>query len=180
MTETKIPEILFKIKSQVFDKLGMRFGNLIENKESAAYSAYSFDIDAKKVLFRNAKITPKKIGQFVTVWKRNEIGVTQPYDVADQLDYIIINVAFEKRTAQFVFPKPVLLRQGIISSASTQGKRGLRVYPIWDKPNSKQAEKTQKWQLEYFIEISDEKTLDLALAKRIYLENQLHVGQQRR
>lgn len=32
----------------------------------------------------------------------------------------------------------------------------IRVYPSWDKPVSKQAIKTQSWQLEYFIELSQD------------------------
>jgi hypothetical protein len=31
---------------------------------------------------------------------------------------------------------------------------GIRVYPIWDKPTSKQALKTQLWQLSYFVNMS--------------------------
>ena len=35
----------------------------------------------------------------------------------------------------------------------------IRVYPIWDKPTSKQAMETQKWQLEYFVETNDANNL---------------------
>lgn len=30
----------------------------------------------------------------------------------------------------------------------------IRVYPSWDKPTSKQAIDTQKWQLPYFVDMS--------------------------
>lgn len=35
------------------------------------------------------------------------------------------------------------------------GKMGIRVYPRWDTPVNNQALATQKWQLSYFIDISD-------------------------
>lgn len=31
----------------------------------------------------------------------------------------------------------------------------MRVYPIWDKPVSNQAKKSQLWQLHYFVDLSD-------------------------
>ena len=37
----------------------------------------------------------------------------------------------------------------------------MRVYPPWDKPESKQAEKTQKWQTEYFVDVSKNKSTDV-------------------
>jgi len=43
-----------------------------------------------------------------------------------------------------------LLEYGIISKAGIGGKRAIRVYPGWDKPDSNQAKKTQAWQQYYF------------------------------
>lgn len=37
----------------------------------------------------------------------------------------------------------------------------IRVYPSWDKPTSNQAIKTQKWQLEYFIELDDDDLIEM-------------------
>jgi len=53
----------------------------------------------------------------------------------------------------FVFSRSVLISQGIISTEKKEGKRAFRVYPPWDIPTSQQAAKSQKWQLEYFLEI---------------------------
>ncbi len=55
---------------------------------------------------------------------------------------------------QFVFPKEVLVKQNILKTATTtKDKMAIRVYPRWEKPTSKQAIETQKWQLEYFVEV---------------------------
>ena len=166
MIHNPIPPIVSETKRQVFDKLGFELKNLCEEKESAAYSAYTFELDHRKIIFRNAKTTPKKIGQFVTLWKRNPNGITEPLALSDDFDFAIINAYFENHHGQFVFPKSVLLEQGIISDNQKQGKRGFRVYPIWDKATNSQASKTQQWQLQYFLEITPE--TDLKTAKRLY------------
>ena len=67
---------------------------------------------------------------------------------------------------QFVIPKSVLIEKGIISTSKKEGKRGFRVYPIWDKTINKQAVLTQQWQLNYFFEINDD--LDLSFVKKLY------------
>ena len=70
-----------------------------------------------------------------------------------------MNVRTENEFGQFVFPKAVLIKKGIISTDKKEGKRAFRVYPIWDNANNKQAERTQKWQLDYFYEINDSTNL---------------------
>lgn len=54
----------------------------------------------------------------------------------------------------FLFPKSVLLKHKILSGFQSKGKMGIRVYPIWENNLNKTAIKTQKWQLEYFLDLS--------------------------
>lgn len=123
--------------------------------ESQDYAAAQFCLNDKKVQFRVAKITPTKIGQFVTFWKRSDSGPIIPYDFADDFDFLVVFVEHDNLKGQFIFPKLVLLEQGYISKNEIGGKRAMRVYPVWDKPDSKQAMKTQNWQLKYFVEIHE-------------------------
>ena len=67
----------------------------------------------------------------------------------------MINAKTATHLGQFVFPKKELISKGIISTSIKVGKRGFRVYPVWDKPLNKQAIKTQDWQLKYFFEIKE-------------------------
>lgn len=120
------------------------------NNESSQYNACSYTIDNKNIIERTAKITPKKIGQFVTCWKRNADGITVPYKDSDTIDFFIIIVSSNEKSGSFKFPKSALIKQGILSTATRDGKRGFRIYPVWDTPVSKQALKTQSWQLNYF------------------------------
>ncbi len=161
---------LLETKELLFDKCGFEFSNFEIEKESSAYCACRFEINKLKVLFRSAKITPTKMGQFVTLWKRN-IGknIIEPFEINDNIDLFIINVKTETNFGQFIFPKSVLVEQGIITNKK-EGKRAIRVYPIWDLTESKQAKKTQKWQLDYFLKIPFDETLDINKTKLLYLK----------
>ena len=121
-----------------------------KNKE---YGACTLQINNLHVKFRVGKITPTKIGQFVTLWKRSTKGPIQPYDIADPFDLFIVSVRNNRYFGQFVFPKEVLYEKGVLSKNGLGGKRAIRIYPPWDKPDNSQAQKTQHWQLNYFFEI---------------------------
>ncbi|MNK89271.1 MepB protein [compost metagenome] len=160
-----IPNDLLVAKELLYDKAGYNCSPPILEPESADYGACSFELNNLSVKFRTAKITPTKVGQFVTFWKREGKGPIQPYDSSDNFDLLIVSVRRGKNLGQFFFPKEVLIKQGILSTKSKEGKRALRVYPPWDKTTSAQAQKTQKWQSEFFLEITENKQVDKALAK---------------
>ena len=142
--------------------------NLKIETESSTYGACSFELNGLTIHFRVAKTTPTKIGQFVTLWKRIGKGPTQPYDVSDSFDFFVISTRKERHFGQFVFPKSVLHDQDIVSENSKGGKRGIRVYPPWEKTNSRQAQKTQLWQLKYFLEIDPNRLVNLVQLNTLY------------
>ena len=152
----------------LYNECGFQLQHLVWNPESANYAACSFELNTYKIQFRVANITPTKIGQFVTIWKRNKEGITAPFDVADLLDFMIISVRDSENFGQFIFPKSVLIAKGIVSQNEKGGKRGIRVYAPWNKPENKQAIKTQDWQANYFIEIKENLLVDVELVKRIF------------
>jgi hypothetical protein len=139
-----------KIKSQIYDKCSLEVSDFNLESESKEYEASHFKLNGLNVIYRNAKITPKKVGQFVTFWKRKLNGPIEPFDEQDSIDFFVVSVQNEKKFGQFVFPKAVLIKKGILSTINKEGKRAFRVYPIWDVAKNKQAESTQKWQLDYF------------------------------
>lgn len=146
---------LTQIKTKVYDKCVLEISDFKLEAESKEYYACRFKINGGKIICRNAKITPKKTGQFVTFWKRNRNGSIEPFHESDRIDFYVVNVWTETEFGQFVFPKGVLIKKGIISTERKEGKRAFRVYPNWDIPGNKQAERTQKWQLDYFYKIND-------------------------
>jgi hypothetical protein len=159
------------VKNWVYDQCNFDFKNPRLNAESIEYGACSFELDGKKIQHRVSKITPTKNGQFVTIWKRNQDGITEPFDINDEIDFIIITARSGDNLGQFIFPKKVLANKGIITQNGKSGKRGIRVYPPWDKPESKQAEKTQKWQLHYFLTINTNGSTDIDLVKNLLAIN---------
>jgi len=158
-------------KELVYDKCGFDITNLKLNSESAEYGACSFDLNRKTVQHRVSKITPTKIGQFVTIWKRNKDGITEPFNISDDLDFIIITSKCGDNFGQFLFPKSVLADKGIITNKGKEGKRGIRVYPPWDLVTSIQARKNQSWQTKYFLTIRNDNSTDIEMAKRILTDN---------
>lgn len=150
-------------KTLIYDVLDFCCTTPQLDTESSEYAACSFNINKHEILFRSAKITPTKIGQFVTLWKRSEKGPIEPFEIDDSFDFVVVCVHYDNRFGQFIFPKSILHQKGILSDSQKEGKRAFRVYPAWDQPSSKQALKTQEWQVNYFYEISEatsnEKTL---------------------
>jgi len=157
---------LSQLKTEIYDQCALKISDLTIETESKDYHACSFQLNGRKVLSRNAKITPKKAGQFVTFWKRNQNGPIEPFTQNDPIDFYVVNVRTEHKFGQFVFPKSVLLKKGILSTQNKEGKRAFRVYPNWDKVNSKQAQRTQKWQQDYFYEIGP--STNLQKVKALY------------
>lgn len=153
-------------KELVYDICGFTCSELQPETESQDYEAFDFKIDNRPVKFRSAKITPTKTGQFVTLWKRNKSSVIEPFDYSDSIDFVIVSVQKENLLGQFVFPKDVLLKKGIFTTETKEGIRATRVYPPWDETTSKQAQKTQQWQLNYFYEISP--NTDLSTFKKLF------------
>jgi len=160
---------LLEVKINIYDKINFSISEMSNNDEGTEYDACQFKLNGKNIICRSSKITPKKTGQFVTFWRRNKKGVTEPFSEVDQIDFYVINVKAENHFGQFVFPKSELIKKGIISTTKKDGKRGFRVYPEWSKTTNKQAEKTQKWQLNYFYEVNS--ITDLEKVQSLYNTN---------
>lgn len=160
-----VKEQLSLIRKLIQEKF--EFSNPEFEEESNEYWACRFEINDQKVIYRKAKITPTKIGQFVTLWKRTSQGPIAPFYIDDKFDFVIIVVAKENAFGLFVFPKSVLVDKGIVSNNVKEGKRGFRVYPAWDEAKNKQAISTQKWQLKYFLSIKND-IINLDKAKALF------------
>lgn len=152
----------------VYVPTGFQYASLMQEAESIEYGAYAFQLNDFSIRFRTAKITPKKAGQFVTLWKRIDSGPIQPYDIEDRIDFFVICTRQANHFGQFVFPKSILLKHGVISVNGQGGKRAMRVYPPWNKLLNQQAQKTQNWQLPYFLDTPSDKRVDFDRIKKLY------------
>ena len=80
---------LSQIKSLVYDFIDYEILDLEIELESQEYDAYRFRLNEKSIISRSGKITPKKVGQFVSFWERNTQGITQPIKNTSPFDYYI-------------------------------------------------------------------------------------------
>lgn len=141
----------------------------VRERESEEYGACRFALEGRAVVFRVAKTTPSKIGQFVTVWKRPKPGdEIAPLDSHDGIDIVIIGSADAAHRGQFVFPCAALVSRGVMSRDGAGGKRGIRVYPPWSKPTVAEAIKTQKWQLPFFLRFAPDGSADPAQVRKLF------------
>lgn len=157
-------------KEMVYDKIGLEMSPPILNTESAEYGACTFCLNGMKIYHRVSKITPTKPGQFVTIWKRNNDGITAPFLQSDDFDFLIITARSGGKFGQFIFPKSVLAEKGIISTNDKEGKCGMRVYPPWDVAGNTQAEKTKSWQTLFFLTITNDRVTELHLMRELFLK----------
>lgn len=160
-------EELSNLEKLLIEISGKGITNLTSDAECQEYLGFNFKIGRLNFKFRKSKITPKKVGQFVTLWKRNTENETEPFNETDNFDYYIFASEQDSKFGFFIFAKQVLIDQGILSSKFKEGKRGFRLYPAWCKTANKQADKTQAWQSKYFIDLNDDKVENLERVKAI-------------
>lgn len=159
---------LLAAKTLVFDPCGLDCSAPVPEPESTDYAAHEFTVGGRPIRFRAAKTTPKKVGQFVTLWQRSEQGPIAPFDVDDPVELFVVSTRDGDRFGQFVFPKRALADRGVLSRDGAGGKRAIRVYPPWAATTNRQARGTQEWQLDHFLPIADAGTVDTARALTLY------------
>ena len=143
---------------------------------SKNYGACTFTVNGYTTRYRAAKITASKIGQFVTLWRQKKNGPIEPFDIADDIDLILIGTRSKARLGQFVFPISVLFKKQIVSGKNKTGKIGSRIYSPRYVATNRQAKKTQQWQLPYFFKIASLMLTDLTLAKKLYAPELIKQG----
>ena len=87
----------------------------------------------------------------------------------DPIDLFIMSVRHHEHFGQFIFPKSLLCEKGIVSKEGKGGKWAMRIYPSWDITQNRQAEKTQAWQLLYFLEISPNRCVEFSHILKLFL-----------
>ena len=161
-------EIIQKFEDFVLKSMNLSISNLEKDAECDEYIGYNFNVNEFFIKFRKAKITPKKVGQFVTLWQRNNENQTEPFSVNNQFKLYIIAVEDADKRGFFIFSKEILAEKNILSTEKKEGKRGFRVYPDWVIPTNKQAEKTKNWQTDYFIEITENNQVDFIKLEKLF------------
>ncbi|PWK30136.1 MepB family protein [Pseudomonas sp. OV226] len=167
---TDLPHELAAAIDQMYKPAGMALTQQAQRElESTEYGACRLGLDHQGVVFRVAKTTPTKIGQFVTLWKRpTSTSEIAPFDTGDGVAFVVVSVADDTLRGQFVFDQKILVAKGVMSIDGNGGKRAIRVYPPWARPVAKQAIKTQQWQLKYFVALEQNGSADAEQVRRLF------------
>lgn len=157
------------VSKMIYEPNNLSLKSVQEEQQNSKYGAGTFQISSRTVRFRVANITPTKVGQFVAFWEKDENNKNQPYSYEEAPNLLVITTfKNDHEFGQFIFPKEIIFKQNILRSSSTKGKMAIRVYPSWDSPTSKQAMKTQKWQLPYFIDMTSRNKLTEEKMMKLY------------
>lgn len=168
----ELPHLLLNTLTKVYDTAELCITSVpIPEKppEGREYAAHRMEIEGKKIVYRAGKNTPTRPGSFVTLWKRPNKHI-EPLDVnSDDFDFLVVDVAEDRRVGQFIFDKDILLKKGIISDSrlGKKGKLSFRVFPVWAKP-AKAAMKTQQWQSKYFVEFLESTSANTKNVRRLF------------
>lgn len=152
----------------LFDGLGVECSPAVSEPDNAEYGAAVSDVGRSTIRFRVGKLTPTKVGLFVSVWRRGAGGSTEPFPAEDDVDALVVVAREGDRFGAFVFPNEVLATRGVVSVRGAGGKRGFRVYPPWSATSSPQAKRSQGWQCDWFLDLSDGAAVDLQRAGRLF------------
>lgn len=165
-----IPNDLIVAIQDVYKPAGMQLTDrALREAESAEYGATRFGLNGHTIVFRVAKTTPTKIGQFVTIWKRpTSDSIIAPLDIDDGVAFVVVSVFDATHRGQFIFDRKILVSKGIMAINGKGGKRAIRVYPPWVKPVAKEAIRTQQWQLDYFLPLEQNASADSAQVRRLF------------
>lgn len=138
----------------MWEAAGLPWADMEPEPEGAGYRAHTLLLAGRSAVFRVAKTTPTKVGQFVTLWRRSAEGPIRPFDTHDGVSLFVIQAGPGAGPGQFVFPLSVMARHGVVSVSGKGGKRAMRVYTPDVETTSAQARRTQAWQCEYFLPIN--------------------------
>ncbi|MGG5791220.1 MepB family protein [Bacillus nitratireducens] len=160
--------IVKKLDKMIYKPNNLFITNQKEEKQNSEYAGGIFQLNNRSIRFRVSKITPNKIGQFVSFWEKDASMRNQAFSYDSAPNLLVITCIADNKLGQFIFPKEILLKEKILKTQNQKGKMALRVYPIWDKPVSNQAKKSQQWQLQYFVDLSDSKNVAIHKLLNLY------------
>ncbi|WP_436860242.1 MepB family protein [Staphylococcus caeli] len=123
---------------------------------NSEYESVYFQINDTTFRSRLAKKTPNKKGYFVVFWTKDENNKNRPFTYEECADKLIISIIDGQRKGLFIFPKSTLKARKLLQTEHSKGKMAIRVYPTWETELNQTAKKSQKWQTDYFVDLSRE------------------------
>ena len=106
-------------KDQFIEIIQKYYGNIKEiiwEDQNKNYLGCIVKLDEQIHRVRVAKITPKKIGQFVAIWQKDEHNVNQAFSFDDSPEYLSIFVFDGDKKGVFIFPKETMKNKGVYTT----------------------------------------------------------------
>ena len=186
MQNTNYRDELEFLLTKAFVSAGCKITKAVELDpvpESSKYDGLIFSLDDKCFVYRKGKITPDRPGAFLAVWQRPPLDQVNNKPVplqSNELDYLVVQVESHStmatnpelvnysKSGMFVFPVSLLIDKGIVSSSTSKGKTGFRVFPPWSQDRgvigtkvfSESGKRAQRWQVPYFLEMDEDGLTD--------------------
>ncbi|QXE00932.1 MepB family protein [Terribacillus sp. DMT04] len=144
---------------KMIDELLANFGeeqlhNVYYETQNEEYEGATFFVRHSIFRSRRAKLTPNKKGYFVVFWEKNAHNQNQAFTYEESPKKIVITIIDGHLKGQFIFPKAILHKKGVLRDDHNKGKVAIRVYPDWEADLNKNATKTQQWQSTYFLDLT--------------------------
>lgn len=114
------PELEF-CSREVFLPLGLDCSEVVPDPEAREYAGHTLRLGTKQVVFRVAKTTPTKAGQFVTLWQRSVNGPIRPFGEAGRYGLFLVAARHDERRGLFIFSAEALEGAGVLSVAGGKG-----------------------------------------------------------
>lgn len=135
-------------------------------KQNSEYEGVTFKIGQFSYRSRLAKKTPNKKGYFVVFWEKDQYHHNTPFKFDGSPDKLIISIKDGLHSGQFIFPKSILVEKGVLSYERQVGKMAIRIYPDWVNELNSTAQRTQLWQLNYFV--NSDKSMSIDRIRSLY------------
>ena len=126
-----------------------------EEYQNQEYEGILFQDDQYSYRSRLAKKTEKKVGYFVVFWEKDPTNKNRAYSYEQAPDFTLVWVVDDQHLGYFRFPKQLLKEKKILRDSRQPGKMAIRVYPTWSTSLNPTAQRTQRWQLDYFVEVTN-------------------------
>lgn len=94
--------------------------NLKEEKQNAEYAGCLFHLNNKTIRFRKSKVTPNKIGQFVSFWEKDENMRNRAFSYEAAPDLLVITCIADNKLGNLFFLKRFFLKKNIENTKSNR------------------------------------------------------------
>nr|WP_315117416.1 MepB family protein [uncultured Clostridium sp.] len=108
---SKFNDTITELNNRIYNPNNLVIKNIHEEKQNPEYAGGIFQLNHRTIRFRMSKVTPNKVGQFVSFWEKDENMQNQAFSYELAPDLLVITCTTDNKLGQFIFPKKILLEK---------------------------------------------------------------------